>query len=54
MNETNYIVDGPEYKKDKSFSWNMLLSIAFGLGGKDAAGRFIDKLGEEVSHHQSL
>ena len=32
MNETNYIVDGPEYKKDKSFSWNMLLSIAFGLG----------------------
>ena len=29
-------------------------AIAFGLGGKDAAGRFIDKLGEEVSHHQSL
>jgi len=25
-------------------------AIAFGLGGKEAAGRFIDKLGEEVSH----
>lgn len=35
MNETNktiYTVDGSEYKKDKSFSWNMFLSIAFGLG----------------------
>jgi hypothetical protein len=25
-------------------------AIAFGLGAKDAAGRFIDRLGEEVSH----
>lgn len=25
-------------------------ALAFGLGGKDAAGRFIDKLGEEMSH----
>lgn len=25
-------------------------ALAFGLGGKDAAGRFINKLGEEVSH----
>ena len=32
MNETNYIVDGPEYKKDKTFGWNMIMSIAFGLG----------------------
>ena len=24
-------------------------ALAFGLGGKDAAGRFISKLGEEVS-----
>ena len=26
-------------------------ALAFGLGGKEAAGRFISKLGEEVSHH---
>jgi hypothetical protein len=26
-------------------------AIAFGLGAKDAAGRFISKLGEEVSHN---
>jgi hypothetical protein len=25
-------------------------ALAFGLGGKDAAQRFINKLGEEVSH----
>jgi len=25
-------------------------ALAFGLGAKDAAGRFIDRLGEEVSH----
>lgn len=25
-------------------------ALAFGLGGREAAGRFIDKLGEEVSH----
>jgi hypothetical protein len=25
-------------------------ALAFGLGGKEAAGRFIDRLGEEVSH----
>ncbi len=25
-------------------------ALAFGLGGKDAAGRFISKLGEEMSH----
>jgi hypothetical protein len=25
-------------------------ALAFGLGGKEAAGRFIDKLGEEVHH----
>ncbi len=27
-------------------------ALAFGLGAKDAAGRFIDKLSEEVSHRQ--
>lgn len=27
-------------------------ALAFGLGAKDAAGRFISKLGEEVSHRQ--
>lgn len=27
-------------------------ALAFGLGAKDAAGRFIEKLGEETSHHQ--
>jgi hypothetical protein len=27
-------------------------ALAFGLGGKDAAGRFIERLGEETSHHQ--
>ncbi len=26
-------------------------ALAFGLGGKDAAGKLISKLGEEVSHH---
>ena len=26
-------------------------ALAFGLGGKDAAARFIAKVGEEVSHH---
>ena len=26
-------------------------ALAFGLGGRDAASRFISKLGEEVSHH---
>ena len=25
-------------------------ALAFGIGGKDAASRFISKLGEEVSH----
>jgi hypothetical protein len=25
-------------------------ALAFGLGGKDAAGRFIAKLGEDISH----
>jgi len=27
-------------------------ALAFGLGGKDAAGRFITKLGEDITHHQ--
>jgi len=27
-------------------------ALAFGLGGKEAAGRFIDKLGEETSSHE--
>jgi small-conductance mechanosensitive channel len=27
-------------------------AIAFGLGGKDAAGRFIDRLGQSMSHHE--
>ncbi len=27
-------------------------ALAFGLGGKDAAGRMIAKLGEDISHHQ--
>ena len=26
-------------------------AIAFGIGGKDAAGRFIDKLGEKTTPH---
>lgn len=27
-------------------------ALAFGLGGKDAASRFISKIGDEMSHHQ--
>jgi hypothetical protein len=27
-------------------------ALAFGLGAKDAAGRFISRLGDEASHHQ--
>jgi len=27
-------------------------ALAFGLGAKDAAGRFVSKLGEEASHHE--
>jgi len=27
-------------------------ALAFGLGGKDAASRFISKVGDEISHHQ--
>lgn len=27
-------------------------ALAFGLGGKDAAGRLVAKLGEEMSHHE--
>ncbi len=27
-------------------------ALAFGLGGKDAAGRFIDKVGQDMSNHQ--
>ncbi len=25
-------------------------ALAFGLGAKDAAGRFVDRLGEDMSH----
>ncbi|MFA6524272.1 MAG: hypothetical protein WC264_02770 [Candidatus Paceibacterota bacterium] len=27
-------------------------ALAFGLGAKDAAGRFVSKLGEDIAHHQ--
>lgn len=27
-------------------------ALAFGLGAKDAAGRFISKIGEDIAHHQ--
>lgn len=32
MKQTNYEIDGPEYNKDITFSWNSLMSIAYGLG----------------------
>jgi len=27
-------------------------ALAFGLGAKDAAGRFVAKIGEDIAHHQ--
>ncbi|GAG45112.1 unnamed protein product, partial [marine sediment metagenome] len=27
-------------------------ALAFGLGGRDAAGRFISKIGEDITHRQ--
>lgn len=38
MKQTNYEVDGPEYNKDITFGWNLLMSIAYGLGEGIVAG----------------
>ena len=38
MKQTKYDANGPEYNKDTTFSWNLLISIAYGLGEGIMAG----------------
>jgi hypothetical protein len=38
MKQTKYEVDGPEYNKDTTFGWNLLISVAYGLGEGLMAG----------------
>ena len=38
MKQTKYDANGPEYNKNTTFSWSLLISIAYGLGEGIVAG----------------